>query len=115
MIQEQTQSRFVLMGLSPLRVAVFLLAVIWLALVGYVMFPAQLGQLRDHILLPAIPAVIILYAMAFRAWRSSPVAPASRFVSPTTALGCRPSARTTPSACTAAPRAAATAASASRW
>lgn len=74
MIQEQTQSRFALMGLSPLRVAIFLLAVIWLALVGYVMFPAQLGALHGHILLPAIPAVVILYVMAFRAWRGSPVA-----------------------------------------
>ncbi|MGE0007777.1 MAG: ABC transporter permease [Parvibaculaceae bacterium] len=74
MVQEQAQSRAVMMGLSPLRVAVFLLAVVWLALVGYVMFPAQLGPWRDQILLPAMPAVVILYIMAFRAWRSSPIA-----------------------------------------
>lgn len=74
MAQDQTQSRFAPLGLSPLRVAAFLIAVIWLALVGYVMFPAQLGTLHNHILLPAIPAVIILYVMAFRAWRGSPIA-----------------------------------------
>lgn len=74
MIQDQTHSRLATMRLSPLRVAVVLIAVVWLALVGYVMFPAQLGALRDHILLPAIPAVIVLYVMAFRAWRSSPIA-----------------------------------------
>lgn len=74
MAQDQTLSRSALMGLSPLRVAILLIAVIWLALVGYVMFPVQLGALHQHILLPAIPAVIILYVMAFRAWRSSPIA-----------------------------------------
>lgn len=73
MIQAQIQSRLAPMGLSPLRIAVFLLAVIWLTLVGYVMFPDQLGGLRDHILLPAIPAAVILYGMAFWAWRKSPV------------------------------------------
>lgn len=74
MSQEQTQSRLAPIGFSPLPVAVFLIALIWLALVAYVMFPAQLGSLRDNILLPAIPAVIVLYVMAFRAWRSSPIA-----------------------------------------
>lgn len=74
MAQDQTLSRSALMGLSPLRVAILLIAIIWLALVGYVMFPVQLGALHQHILLPAIPAVITLYVMAFRAWRSSPIA-----------------------------------------
>lgn len=74
MAQDQTQSRLAPMGLSRLRVAAFLIAVIWLALVGYVMFPAQLGTLHGHILMPAIPAVLVLYVMAFRAWRGSPIA-----------------------------------------
>lgn len=74
MIQEQSQSRLAFMAISPLKTAVFLLAVIWLALVGYVMFPAYLGSAHDHILLPAIPAVVILYVMALRAWWKSPVA-----------------------------------------
>lgn len=74
MAQDQMLSRPALMGLSPLRVAILLIAIIWLALVGYVMFPVQLGALHQHILLPAIPAVIILYVMAFRAWRGSAIA-----------------------------------------
>jgi peptide/nickel transport system permease protein len=48
-----------------------LLALIWLPLTGYVMFRPALGAIGPYILLPAIPAVIALYAMAVRRWRES--------------------------------------------
>ena len=51
-----------------------LLLLIWLPLVAYVMFGRQLDDLRPYVLLPAIPAVAILYAMAVRAWSESWVA-----------------------------------------
>jgi len=54
--------------------AVMLLALIWLPLVAYVMFRSTLGALAPYILLPAIPAVLVLYVMAVRSWRESWVA-----------------------------------------
>jgi peptide/nickel transport system permease protein len=56
------------------RPIVALLLLIWLPLVAYVMFGRQLDDLRPYVLLPAIPAVAILYAMAVRAWSESWVA-----------------------------------------
>jgi peptide/nickel transport system permease protein len=56
------------------RPIVTLLLLIWLPLVAYVMFGRQIGDLRPYVLLPAIPAVVILYAMAMRAWGESWVA-----------------------------------------
>ena len=44
-----------------------LLLLIWLPLVAYVMFKRQLGDWRDYVLLPAIPAALLLYALAV--WR----------------------------------------------
>jgi len=46
----------------------------WLPLVAYVMFGRQLGDLEDYILLPAVPAALILYAVAVWSWRESTVA-----------------------------------------
>jgi len=56
------------------RPVVVLLLLIWLPLVAYVMFGRQLDDLRPYVLLPAIPAAIVLYAMAVRAWSESWVA-----------------------------------------
>lgn len=56
------------------RPAVALLLLMWLPLVAYVMFRRQLGDLQLYILLPAIPATLLLYAVAASAWRESMVA-----------------------------------------
>src|SRR5215207_9883031 len=56
------------------RPALILLLLMWLPLVAYVMFRRQLGDLQDYILLPAIPATLLLYAVAVWAWRESMVA-----------------------------------------
>ncbi|HEV7613203.1 MAG TPA: ABC transporter permease [Steroidobacteraceae bacterium] len=53
---------------------VVLLALVWLPLTAYVMFRPQLGALGTYLLLPAIPGVILLYALALRSWRESWVA-----------------------------------------
>jgi peptide/nickel transport system permease protein len=59
---------------TPLQRVVGLLALIWLPLVAYVMFGRALGAASSYVLLPAIPAVLVLYIMALRAWRESWVA-----------------------------------------
>jgi peptide/nickel transport system permease protein len=51
-----------------------LLVLIWLPLAGYVMFRPALGVLAPYLLLPSIPAVILLYIAALRSWRGSRVA-----------------------------------------
>jgi peptide/nickel transport system permease protein len=51
-----------------------LLALIWLPLTAYVMFRPALGAIAPYILLPAVPAVIVLYATSVRRWRESWVA-----------------------------------------
>jgi peptide/nickel transport system permease protein len=51
-----------------------LLALIWLPLVSYVMFGSSLGALQPYVLLPAVPAVLLLYVAAVRSWRESWVA-----------------------------------------
>ena len=56
------------------RPVVVLLLLIWTPLVLFVMFGRQLGDLREYVLLPAVPASLILYVMAIRAWRESWVA-----------------------------------------
>jgi peptide/nickel transport system permease protein len=53
------------------RTVAALLALIWLPLTTYVMFGAKLGAIGTYILLPAIPSVIALYAVALRRWRES--------------------------------------------
>jgi peptide/nickel transport system permease protein len=56
------------------RTVILLLALIWLPLVAFVMFRSALGAGAPYLLLPAIPAVIVLYAGAVRSWRESRVA-----------------------------------------
>jgi len=56
------------------RAVATLLALIWFPLVAYVMFHAALGAIAPYILLPAVPAVVILYIVAVRNWRESWVA-----------------------------------------
>ena len=53
---------------------VVLLALVWLPLAAYVMFRSQLGALGSYVLLPCIPGVLLLYALALRSWRESWVA-----------------------------------------
>jgi peptide/nickel transport system permease protein len=56
------------------RTALLLLALIWLPLVGFVLYRDALGRFASYLLLPGIPAVILLYALAVRSWRRSWVA-----------------------------------------
>jgi peptide/nickel transport system permease protein len=51
-----------------------LLVLIWVPLFAYVMFRVQLGTSANFVLLPAIPAVLVLYALAMHRWRESWVA-----------------------------------------
>ncbi len=51
-----------------------LFALIWLPLTAYVMFRSELGSSGNYLLLPAVPAVILLYAWALRSYRGSWVA-----------------------------------------
>lgn len=60
--------------LSSGRLAILLVAVIWAALVAFVMFRPQIGAWDRYVLLPAIPAVFVLYGMAIYAWRESTIA-----------------------------------------
>lgn len=46
----------------------------WLPLTAFVMFGEALGEARDYVLLPAVPATILLYVIAVVAWRESWVA-----------------------------------------
>jgi peptide/nickel transport system permease protein len=51
-----------------------MLALIWLPLVANVMFRPYLGAIGPYLLLPAVPAVLLLYVTAVRSWRESWVA-----------------------------------------
>lgn len=55
------------------RVAL-LIALVWGPLIGYVIFGAALGSGARYVLLPAIPALVLLYALGLRACRGSWVA-----------------------------------------
>lgn len=59
---------------SMARWIALLLALIWIPLVCYVLFHAALGGAAPYVLLPAVPAVLVLYALAVRAWHESWVA-----------------------------------------
>jgi peptide/nickel transport system permease protein len=54
--------------------AALVLAAIWGPLFGYVMLHARLGEAAPYVMLPAIPAVLVLYVLAVRSWRDSPIA-----------------------------------------
>ena len=56
------------------RVIIALALVMWLPLTVYVMFGAAMGAGKDLVLLPAIPATLLLYAIAIYAWRESTIA-----------------------------------------
>lgn len=56
------------------RTLIFLVLLMWVPLTAYVMFGNQLGATRHLVLWPAIPATVLLYVMAMRAWRESTVA-----------------------------------------
>jgi len=56
------------------RILVGLVLLMWIPLTIYVMFGKSLGPAKDIILMPAIPATVILYLLAVRAWRESWVA-----------------------------------------
>jgi peptide/nickel transport system permease protein len=59
---------------SPARGVALLLALIWFPLAIFVLYRARLGEQAAYVLLPAIPAVLILYGWALRSWRHSRVA-----------------------------------------
>ena len=56
------------------RALLLLLLLMWLPLTLHVMFGNALGAARNTVLLPAIPATILLYFVAVTAWRESWVA-----------------------------------------
>ncbi len=56
------------------RALLLLLLLMWLPLTLHVMFGHRLGGARDLVLLPAIPATLLLYGVAITAWRESTVA-----------------------------------------
>ncbi len=60
--------------LAEPRGVIVLLLLMWVPLVAYVMFKDHLGDLQNLILLPAIPAALLLYAVAVWSWRESPIA-----------------------------------------
>jgi peptide/nickel transport system permease protein len=60
--------------LSTLKRVAILLTLIYLPLCAYVMFGKQIGALKPYVLIPAIPAVVMLYGMALYSWRDSWIA-----------------------------------------
>lgn len=60
--------------LSQPKPIVVLLLLMWIPLVVYVMFGSALGGLRNYVLLPAVPATLLLYVMGVRAWSESWIA-----------------------------------------
>jgi len=64
----------ILQRLSTPRGIAVLIALIYLPLLAYVMFGRSLGAAQSYVLVPATPAVILLYVMALRSWRESRIA-----------------------------------------
>ena len=60
--------------LSAPRSLIILLLLMWVPLMLHVMAGRQLGVMQNLILLPAIPATLILYGLAVQAWRESWIA-----------------------------------------
>jgi peptide/nickel transport system permease protein len=56
------------------RPLIVLVLLMWVPLTLHVMFGHALGAARNLVLLPAIPATILLYVVAITAWRESTVA-----------------------------------------
>ena len=57
--------------LSAPRNVLILVLLMWVPLTLYVMAGRHLGPLQPYVLLPAIPATVILYLLAVRAWHES--------------------------------------------
>ena len=64
----------VLARLSQPRILILLLALMWIPLVIYVMFGHNFEDTRDYVLIPAVPATLLLYVLAMRAWWESKIA-----------------------------------------
>jgi peptide/nickel transport system permease protein len=60
--------------LTTPRALLFLVLLMWVPLTLHVMFGHALGTARNLVLLPAIPATIVLYVIAITTWRESWVA-----------------------------------------
>jgi peptide/nickel transport system permease protein len=60
--------------LTKPRALILLLLLMWVPLTLHVMFGHLLGGARNIVLLPAIPATVLLYLIAITAWRESWVA-----------------------------------------
>jgi peptide/nickel transport system permease protein len=56
---------------APTRAVILLIALIWLPLASYVMFRSTLAGAASYVLLPAVPAVVIVYVIAVSRWRES--------------------------------------------
>ena len=60
--------------LTTPRMIIALIVLMWVPLTLHVMFGHMLGAARNMVLLPAIPATVLLYLIALRTWRESWVA-----------------------------------------
>jgi peptide/nickel transport system permease protein len=60
--------------LSRPRIVLGLILVMWLPLTAYVMFGQYFGTVKHLVLFPAVPATLLLYAIALHAWKESWVA-----------------------------------------
>ena len=69
-VREQTMIE----RLSRPRIVIGLILVMWLPLTTYVMFGQYFGTTKHLILFPAVPATLLLYAIALHAWKESWVA-----------------------------------------
>jgi len=57
------------------RVTLALILLMWIPLTIFVMFGAYLGDpLKSYVLMPAVPATLVLYIVAVTSWRESPIA-----------------------------------------
>jgi peptide/nickel transport system permease protein len=71
---DQTPTPSLLARLASPGPVLVLALLLWVPLTLHVMAPRMLGDLQDPILLPAIPATLLLYVLALRAFAESKVA-----------------------------------------
>jgi len=71
---EIVREQSVIERLTRPRIIIGLILVMWLPLTAYVMFGQYLGATKNLILFPAVPATLLLYAIALHAWKESWVA-----------------------------------------
>ncbi|MGH6916282.1 MAG: ABC transporter permease [Geminicoccaceae bacterium] len=67
-------SRSLMARLTTSRGVLLLILLMWVPLTLHVMFGNALGTARNLVLLPAIPATVLLYVIAIATWRESTVA-----------------------------------------